>query len=256
MRIVQLTDLHITAEGTRKCGHIDTVAAFEASIDHVGRLSPAPDLILLTGDLADDALPDEYQALKSRLPDDGPPLAAVPGNHDDRAELRALMNDWRFQPEEGPFLQSVIDLGPSAPVLLLLDTVIPGDIDGMLCPERLNWLERALSAHQGRPVLIVMHHPLFLPEEAAKPRPAEELKQFERQLRRHGHCQGIISGHRHRAIATEFAGAMAWVSPATSFRFPLPTTEAGLQKMATEPPMYTVHDWSPNHSMRARVMVV
>ncbi|MFN4324289.1 MAG: metallophosphoesterase family protein [Azonexus sp.] len=60
MRIVQLSDLHLR-----------------------------PDLLLMTGDLADDGVPSTYEALHRRLANAGIPFALLPGNHDRRDALRS-----------------------------------------------------------------------------------------------------------------------------------------------------------------------
>lgn len=63
MRIVQITDPHVTATGTLRAGVIDTGQRFKTALEHCRTLDPAPDLVLLTCDLADDARADEYAAI-------------------------------------------------------------------------------------------------------------------------------------------------------------------------------------------------
>src|SRR6266704_1861766 len=43
-----------------------------------------------------------------------------------------------------------------------LDTLVPGEAGGLLCSERLAWLDHALASAPARPVLLMMHHPPFL----------------------------------------------------------------------------------------------
>ena len=59
--IAQISDLHITPPGTFAYGCVDTAAALTAAIDTLNRFSPRPDLVVISGDIAHAALPEEYQ---------------------------------------------------------------------------------------------------------------------------------------------------------------------------------------------------
>ena len=84
--VVQLSDLHVTAEGHLN-GLVDTLEVARgilASLEEEG----LPDAVLLTGDLADKGEPAAYERLRAVI--DGfaertaIPVIAMPGNHDRR----------------------------------------------------------------------------------------------------------------------------------------------------------------------------
>ena len=159
MLIAQISDLHVRADGKPLSGVVDTRAALDACIDHVAGLDPRPDLVLATGDLTQDGLPEDYALLRAafgRLP---MPVFAIPGNHDSRAALREAFADEGYLPETGAFLHYAVDRYPLR--LIGLDTVIAGEVGGRACPARLRWLEERLSEQPGRPTVIFMHHPPF-----------------------------------------------------------------------------------------------
>ena len=58
---------HITSPGTLAYGRVDTAAALARSIDTLNRLSPRPDLVVISGDIANPALPEEYEHAKTLL---------------------------------------------------------------------------------------------------------------------------------------------------------------------------------------------
>ncbi|BBK43389.1 hypothetical protein STVA_34090 [Allostella vacuolata] len=64
----------------------------EAAIARLHALDPRPDLVLLTGDLAEAGLPAEYAAARAILARPEIPLR-LSGNHDDRAGFRAAFAD-------------------------------------------------------------------------------------------------------------------------------------------------------------------
>jgi 3',5'-cyclic AMP phosphodiesterase CpdA len=265
MRIVQITDPHVTATGTLRAGVIDTGQRFKTALDHCRTLDPAPDLVLLTGDLANDAGAEEYVAITAiieALPTDMPPLALVPGNHDDRAALRRLTEGWRFAPDRnaGAFLQTAIDLGGDhdgdLPLVLLLDTLVEGEIEGRLCAERLAWVEERLAFAAHRPVIVAMHHPPFAPTIMHGQPACEGADALAALLARHGGLIGSLSGHLHRAMAATFCGAVSWIGPSTAYRLPLVQWTDELNREAAERVCYSVHDWFPGTGLRSAEIVV
>jgi 3',5'-cyclic-AMP phosphodiesterase len=57
--IAQISDLHITRPGVLAYDRVDTAAALLRSIDTLNAMSPEPDLVVISGDIADSALPEE-----------------------------------------------------------------------------------------------------------------------------------------------------------------------------------------------------
>ena len=60
MLIAQVTDTHIKTDGALAYRKVDTAANLARCVDHLGRLDPAPDIVLMTGDLVDFGRPEEY----------------------------------------------------------------------------------------------------------------------------------------------------------------------------------------------------
>jgi 3',5'-cyclic-AMP phosphodiesterase len=58
--IAQISDLHITRPGALAYGRVDTAAVLLRSIGTLNALSPRrPDLVVISGDIADSALPED-----------------------------------------------------------------------------------------------------------------------------------------------------------------------------------------------------
>ena len=89
--IAQISDLHIKAPGALAYGRVDTAVALSRCISELNRLSPRPDLVVISGDLADTPTAAEYEHLTTLLAPLQIPFAAIPGNHDDRALMRAAL---------------------------------------------------------------------------------------------------------------------------------------------------------------------
>src|SRR2546421_12696270 len=83
--LAQLSDPHI---GATWAGG-DPAGGLAATIEAVRRLPDRPDALLISGDLADGAGADEYELVRQIVEAMDVPTLVLPGNHDDRAMMRA-----------------------------------------------------------------------------------------------------------------------------------------------------------------------
>src|ERR687888_138784 len=148
--LAQLSDPHIGAEWAGG----DPSAGFVAAVEAVRAMPSAPDAVLLSGDLADNATDAEYEQVRELLASLQAPFYVLPGNHDDRG---ALHRHFGVPGAGGEPVQYSVDLGPLR--LVVLDTTIPGEDPGALGPERVDWLDSELGAVQEQPTVVAMHHP-------------------------------------------------------------------------------------------------
>ena len=80
--ILQLSDPHIGASDGDPEGDLARAVA------RARELAPAPDVVLVSGDLTEHGEPGEYARVHESLAPLGAPVLALPGNHDDSATLR------------------------------------------------------------------------------------------------------------------------------------------------------------------------
>src|SRR5438270_3160613 len=121
--IAQISDLHIKRPGEHAYEMVDTAAALERCIAHLNAFRPRPALVVITGDLVDRGLEEEYAHARQLLKALELPFAAIPGNHDERRHFRRAFSDQPFAQPAGP-ADLRIEAGGLA--LLLLDSSVPG----------------------------------------------------------------------------------------------------------------------------------
>jgi 3',5'-cyclic AMP phosphodiesterase CpdA len=242
MLIAQLSDVHLRANEPLMYGRFEAPAALAAAVDHINRLDPRPDVVLATGDLTNDGLEDDYALLRRLLDRLAMPYYVIPGNHDDRDRLRATFRDKGYLPAEGAFLHYTVEDGDLR--LIGLDTILPGEIGGGLCPERLRWLAERLEERPDRPTLIFMHHPPFATGirfmDATGFEGADDL---ERLVRRHPQVRQIVCGHIHRPIHLTWAGTAAAVAPSTTFQMNLAFRPDEDFSPVADPPGIALYLW-------------
>lgn len=232
--VVQLSDPHIGA--TWAAG--DPLAGLATAVASIRGLRPAPDALLLTGDLADNRADSEYAQVLAALEGIDAPRYALPGNHDDRDALR---RHFGLPGEPGTPVHYAVELG--ALRILMLDSTRPGADDGELDAGRLAWLEDALSADERTPTLLAMHHPPLVthsPPLDALALAARDRAALADVVRRHPNVTLILAGHVHRAISGELAGCRVLSAPSTYVGFALDFAAEQIDDVDS-PPGYVAH---------------
>ena len=241
--LVQLTDLHIREPGRLAYGRIDTAPYLQRAVQSVLRLRQPPDAVVITGDLTDFGRAAEYEHLQRLLAPLPMPVYLMPGNHDDRGQLRASFPAHGYLGRDG-FIQYTVQVG--ALRLIALDTCVPGESHGALCAQRLDWLAAQLEQCRGEPVVVAMHHPPFetLIGHMDEIGLVEGADALEALIAQHPHVERVICGHLHRAIDVRFGGSIASTSPAPAHQVCLDLAPDAASAWVLEPPGFRVHAWS------------
>ncbi|UST53471.1 phosphodiesterase [Comamonadaceae bacterium OTU4NAUVB1] len=241
--LVQLTDPHIREPGRLAYGRIDTAPYLRRAVQSVLRLRQRPDAVVVTGDLSDFGRAAEYAHLAELLAPLAMPVYLMPGNHDDRDQLRRSFPTHGHLGAGGGFVQYGVKVGGLR--LITLDTCVPGHSHGSLDAQRLDWLARELAACRGEPVIIAMHHPPFrtlighMDDIGLREGGAE----LEALVARHPNVERVICGHLHRAIDVRFGGTIASTSPAPGHQVALDLDPSAPSAWMLEPPGFRLHAW-------------
>ena len=204
LTIAHVSDLHIG-------GRPESDERAARVLAHVGAMSPAPDVLLVTGDVADHGwkgrpiASEEYARARDLLAAWPGPLLVGTGNHDGRGPFaEALLGVERSGP-----LDQVLDVG--AYRFLMLDSLVPAmdaqRIDhGELGPTTLAWLDEQL-AESLTPTFVAFHHPPTTVGIAG----VDEIQltnggELSAVLERHPHVVAVLTGHNHTMCASTFAG--------------------------------------------------
>lgn len=244
--IAQITDTHVGFEpeaGDEEFNYL----RFCMAIDHLLAQSVQPDMLILSGDLADNGTPDSYTRFKKPLQQCDFPIHVMTGNHDNRERLLDAFPD---SPTADGFLQYAIEADGLR--ILCLDTLQHGRHGGAFCEARAAWLARELAAHPDTPTLIMMHHPPVIAGiDWMDPRPGEPwLERFKATISGNKQIVGIACGHLHRPVSSVFEGIPVAVTPAVAPAVSLDLRPVDFHKadergiVDAEPPAYALHRWN------------
>jgi 3',5'-cyclic AMP phosphodiesterase CpdA len=178
----------------------DPTARLALVMDHLLAMDPRPDVLVVTGDVADHGLAEEYAAARAWLDRWPGPVAVCPGNHDVRAAYVAGL---------GREARTVLDTGGYRFVMLdsLIDAVDGRRVDeGRLGSEQLDWLDQQLGASDD-PAFVCLHHPpTTIGVSLMDPIRLVDGDDLAAVLDHHPHVLALLVGHAHTMGTATFAG--------------------------------------------------
>lgn len=242
MIIAQITDTHLKAGRKLAYRRVDTASALEACVRHLQELPQAPDVVLVSGDLGDLGSVAEYELFREITAPLTMPLYVIPGNHDDRAAMRAAFADYAYLHQDETFLHYAIDDWPVR--LVGLDSTVPRAPGGDMCRDRLAWLSRTLAAAPSQPTLLFMHHPPFLTGIGHMDRQnCANAAAFGAVVQAHPQVRLLLCGHVHRSVRVTWHGIEASIGPSPSHAVALDLDPGAPPAFIIEPPACQLIVW-------------
>jgi Icc protein len=208
LTVLQITDTHIGADADSRLAGVDT----RQSLAHVlaaATAGTATDLLLLTGDLADDGSKSAYQDLLRQLASYRIPQAWLPGNHDHLATMQAVA---------GPRMVATIGAGPWG--IIMLNSQIPGAVGGRLAESELQRLQHFLATSSHRFLLVcVHHHPLPIGCRWLDQQRIDNGDRLLQMLDQEQRVKGLLWGHVHQEYDVQRRHVRLLGAPSTCVQF-------------------------------------
>lgn len=196
--VLQLSDIHLPSDPTRRVSGRDPDGGLRTVLDAWRRTGRTADLVVLSGDIADDGSAAAYARVREAVEPLGAPVLALPGNHDEPRLVADAFGGER-----------VVDLG--AWLVVGLDTFVADQVHGAL---DLAAALGSLDSLDGRPTAVVLHHP---PTSRSTHEwfQLEDAGAFLGGLARRPHVRLLLSGHLHDAFEIALASATLLGAPST-----------------------------------------
>lgn len=210
--VAQITDLHLFSSIEQRLLGLPTVDSFQAVIQAIQALERRPDLLLLTGDLAQDYQPESYEMLQEQLGHLQIPTYWVPGNHDCAETMAQVL-------KRSPFsAQKSFEAGGWQ--FLLLNSQVPGRVYGALSPESLAWLDQELAQASNRPAIVAFHHPPFrVQSDWLDTSTLQNPDDLFAILDRHPQVKLVVFGHIHQEYSRQRQQVHYLGTPSTCIQF-------------------------------------
>lgn len=204
--ILHLTDTHIAAAEDYALKGVGVRDSLLRVLAHAAHHQGTPELLLATGDLAQDGSEPAYRWLAGILEPAASRMACLAGNHDDPERLAAILPTPR-QMELGGWR------------IILLHTAVTDAEGGRLAEAELSFLDRTLSAPP-MPTLIALHHPpVVLGSRWLDAIGLDNAGDFWDLVERRQQVRAVLSGHAHQAFAAERGTIRLLGTPSTCVQF-------------------------------------
>ncbi|UYN84452.1 MAG: metallophosphoesterase [Microcella sp.] len=226
--VAHLTDTHVPA-GTspeaqaRALASLDSVLGSLADIDGL-------DLVVVSGDIADDGSAAGTEAVRDRIARfaSARGLAQIfaVGNTDSRDVFRAALGSGHRDAAGADVATAQLDTEQGGAVsehhglrVVTLDSTVPGQLHGELTDDQLSWLSGVVTPEAPHGTLLVMHHPPRTVEvtqwlSSVALRSSEALA----SVLESSDVRAVLTGHFHAPALGFLGSAPVWVSPAVESR--------------------------------------
>jgi Icc protein len=236
MRIAHLADFHLPGSADKMVNGVKPQANLLQAADALRKQVPAPELIVLGGDLLDNGEHDSYQAVADTFGQASVHLAL--GNHDSLAGLRKT-----WPPAKAPDFQGYYSFDFKGLHVVILNSSVAGKEFGRLDERQLLWLNEDLHQSNLKPVLIFLHHPPFETGIAwldkVKLANAESFWEIIPPYAQN--ILGVFSAHLHLQYTCTRRGVLAAGCPAVSWQFS-GNADAARAALSSEPPGFNLLD--------------
>lgn len=209
--VAQLSDLHLFATPEQTLVGLKTGASFRQVLENLSSLNPRPDLILLTGDLAQDESSHAYQQLADYLSPLNIPCYWLPGNHDDPLLMASILSQ--------PPIFADKDIQVGGWRFLLLDSTVPNAVHGAFSSEQLIALERSLQANQTPTVIALHHHPVTIDSAWLDNIGLHGSDAFRSLIGHYPQVKIVLFGHIHQETEHREQGTTYLSTPSTCVQF-------------------------------------
>jgi 3',5'-cyclic-AMP phosphodiesterase len=227
--ILQITDLHILPGMDETFLGINTEHYFHAVLELAFAEHPHFDLILLTGDLAQDPSPASYQRILKGLEATNTPCICLPGNHDDYELMQQIFNTGRVSCRKQVLLKNNWQL-------ICLNSQIPGSPGGRLSKQELVFLEDCLVGSPNHYALIADHHHCLETKSAwMDTMIIENSEVLWAIIKQHPQTKAVTTGHIHQVMDMSIGSVRVLGAPSTCFQF---TPESKTFSLDTSAPGY------------------
>ncbi|MFJ5642887.1 metallophosphoesterase [Streptomyces sp. NPDC093223] len=232
MRILHLSDTHLNRTGTPDRRGVDATASLRLMLDELSGLTGF-DVVVVTGDLADDGAAEAYTTLRTLVGryarDRDIPVLCTTGNHDERAAFAEVLGSGHLDADGTDRAEQVFGAGERAAVstvggwrFVTLDSLVPGKVHGRLGASQLDWLREVLRTPAEHGTVLAFHHPPFALDLSVT-QPAFGLRDPGdlAEAIRGGDVRMILNGHYHLQLFGLLESVPVWVTPGVVNRIDL-----------------------------------
>jgi len=232
LKIGQISDAHIGGSES-PVQEIDVRANFLTALNSESMKNL--DLLVLSGDQADNADTGAYSFIADMLKDCKVPVCVIPGNHD-KLEVMEKFFDLKGKIHNGKCYYRY-DIGGRS--IFFLDSA-----DGMVSSEQLSWLEEETSKIDNEVLLFLHHPPCLCGHKFMDLRYSmKNIDEVQATLSKIKNIKHIFVGHYHSEMKVELGDKTVYVTPSTQMQI---DPNISVFCLSSAAPRWRVIEWGEN----------
>jgi len=210
VRIVQLSDIHLFENPEDSLLGVKTQESFAALLEMLKKEEFS--FIILSGDLSQDGSDASYLRIAKMLKPFQVPIYCIPGNHDNTKIMA------RVYPVENISNHRHIVLKNWH--IILLNSQIPGSVEGYLDRSQLHYLEHCLQTYPEHHAIIVFHHhPIPVGSAWLDKLGLTNANEFWQLTENYPMITAVLFGHVHMAVEGKVKNIPYYSTPAGCIQF-------------------------------------
>ncbi len=211
VRVAHITDTHLGEHADFALLDMETDRSLDYVLQSIEQLTLAPDVILVTGDIADHGSRAAYETLKSKLARFPQPKLWINGNHDAVDCMRSVVGF-------GNELARRVCIG--AWQIIMLDTTMRGAVGGVIARAELEFLRNCLQQQPHKFSLVCLHHqPVPIGCKWLDAQKIANADEFLALLNNFGGARGVLWGHVHQLFEQQCDALLLMSTPSTCVQF-------------------------------------
>ncbi len=240
--LLQISDLHLLPQSHDTLLGVNTEAYFKQVLQHAHQQQQF-DLILVTGDIAQEPCQASYLRFYDTLRIYNTPTVCLPGNHDDWQLMQTILNQGLISCTRQLLIKNW--------QLIQLNSQIHNSNRGWLSDEELVFLTDSLRTYPHHHALIAVHHHC-LPTQSAwlDTMVIGNNAQLFNQLTNFKQIKIIVHGHSHQVIDSTKNNIRILGAPSTCFQFEPNCVDFSLDTLA---PGYRVITLYPDGQISTQI---
>ncbi|PID43827.1 MAG: 3',5'-cyclic-AMP phosphodiesterase [Proteobacteria bacterium] len=245
VQVVQITDSHLRREPDGKLLGVNTRDSFDAVLELVRANHPSPDIVLATGDIAQDGEAAAYHCFREKTAFFDCPVCCIAGNHDDADTMERVLGG-------GKSLSRQVRIGNWQ--LVMLNSSVKGQVFGEIGSSDLALLERALDDSSGLNCLVCFHHqPIDIQCQWLDAIGLHNRDRLFDILGQYDHVRAVLWGHIHQELDQIIDNIRYLATPSTCVQFAPKTRDFTVDDQAPGYRWLELHPGGDIHSGVIRV---
>ncbi|MBE8598140.1 metallophosphoesterase family protein [Xenorhabdus sp. BG5] len=155
MKVIHLTDIHLTQNREQKIFDVDPYENFDFVCEEICRIKKITEieLTVISGDITHNGDVDAYRYFLKKMEALMIPYIAILGNHDLKSNFNIAVTE-----ENNSFIIHSREYKNKSWNIISIDTVVEGEVFGFISKDNLAELERKMIKNSKCNTAIFMHH--------------------------------------------------------------------------------------------------